>query len=64
MNLIHSLENQLLLPDRVVILVWKERTVVELQELANALHVVLDRLHIELVLQHAYYSDHQQGKGI
>lgn len=64
MNLIHSLEQQTVLPARLVILVWKESTVLALQELADAIHAVVDRLSIELVVQHAHYSDHQQGRGV
>ena len=53
-----------MLPTRVVVLVWKECLVVEVQEFASMIHAVLDPLGIELIIQHAYYSDHEQGRGV
>ncbi len=64
MHLITSLSDQKVLPTRVVVLVWKECLVVEVQEFATMIHAVVDPLGIELIIQHAYYSDHEQGRGV
>jgi hypothetical protein len=64
MHLITSLRDQNVLPTRVVILVRKECLVVELQEFASMIHAVVDPLGSELIIQHAYYSDHEQGRGV
>lgn len=64
MNLIESLADQSVLPVRVIILVWKERSVIELHEFATLVHERIDPLWIELIIQHAFYSDHEQGHGV
>jgi GT2 family glycosyltransferase len=64
MHLINSLANQQVVPVRVIVLVWKECLVVELQELADRIHQVVDPWWSELIIQHAYYSDHEQWRGV
>ena len=64
LHLIESLADQSVLPVRVIILVRKERSVIELQEFATLIHERIDALGIELIIQHAYYSDHEQGHGV
>lgn len=64
LELVQSLHHQTMLPARVIILVWKERTVAELHEFVTSLHEVLDPLGIDLIIQHTHYSDHQPGRGV
>jgi hypothetical protein len=62
--LIESIARQTIRPARVIILVWKECSVVHLQQLADAIHSIIDPLGSELIIQHAFYSDHEQGRGV
>jgi hypothetical protein len=53
-----------MLPVRLVILVWKERTVAELHDFAEMVHIIIDPLGIDFVLLHSSYTDHESGRGV
>lgn len=63
-NLIESMPFQGVFPQRIVILIWKECTVIALQEFAERIHHIVDPLGCELIIQHAHYSDHVQWRGV
>ncbi|MBP6257306.1 hypothetical protein KA405_06590 [Patescibacteria group bacterium] len=57
-HLLQSLHDQTILPTRLVILVRQEKTVAQLQEFINEVHLVLDGLDIDIVVLHSSYTDH------
>lgn len=61
-SLIRSFADQKIRPVQLIVLIWKERTVAELHEFATIIHRIVDPLGIDLVIQHAHYSDHRQGQ--
>lgn len=63
-HLLQSLHDQTILPTRLVILVRQEKTVAQLQEFINEVHLVLDGLDIDIVVLHSSYTDHNPWHGV